>query len=86
MVLDMRQHMVQDCAQPLTLHQVVVLGRKTGLAPFPAFPHCKAAVPRWADRLAEHPMHLVMHLVTHLVTSMNHREAQYTSSCLYMRI
>lgn len=61
--MDMRQRMVQDCAQPLTLHQVVVLGRKTGLAPFPAFPHCKAAVPRRADRLAEHPMHLVMHVL-----------------------
>jgi len=38
MVMDMGQHVVQDYAQPLTLHQILVPGWKIGLAPFPAFP------------------------------------------------
>ena len=36
MVMDMGQHVVQDCAQPLTLHQVMVPGLENRSQMFPS--------------------------------------------------
>ena len=45
MVMDMGQHVVQDCAQPLTLHQVMMPGLENRSQMFPSLPIARQLSP-----------------------------------------